>query len=139
MAADLFPHNYSGLAAALLDALDEIAPERRTEVLRETAHQLASDAGDLPDDPEARLDAIIQYLKSLGFISRWEKTDEGEYRLYTCNCPYHYVSQVHPETCQIDEFMLRELLNGKVVREEGKASDDSLCEYRIAWSVEEQG
>lgn len=137
MAADLFPHNYSGLAAALLDALEEIAPDRRTEFLKETAHQLAAGADDLPQQPEERLDAVTQYLKELGFISRWDSTEEGEYRLYICNCPYHYVAQIHPETCRIDKYMLDELLEGEVVREEGKASEDSLCEYSIVWSGEE--
>lgn len=137
MAADLFPTNYSGLASALLDSLDEnVEPETKDEVLEDTAHRLADGMDELPRDHSERLDAVIQYLKKLGFVSRWEKTEGGEYFFYTCNCPYHYVAQSHPETCKIDQFLLRELLNADLERVQGHASADALCGYRVHWRDE---
>jgi len=139
-AADLFPNNYSGLAAALLDSLQEIMdPEQQRRFLEETAHRLSSGAGELPEEPEARLDSVIDYLKRLGFVSRWEKASNSEnvYRLYICNCPYHYVAQSHPETCVIDEVILSDLLGTELQRIQGYARDDALCGYQVIWTVDE--
>jgi predicted ArsR family transcriptional regulator len=134
MAADLFPSNYAGLAGALLDAIEQLHPEQREEILEETAHQLASEAGPLPREPKQRLEVMSRFLKRLGFVSRWEKSEEdSSYYLHICNCPYHYVAQSHPETCKIDETMLKDLTGTDIERVEGHASENSLCSYKIEW------
>ncbi len=135
MAADLFPSNYSGLAAALLEAIEDISPEKRAEILKATAHELASGAGNMPREPEQRMEAIGRFLKRLGFVSRWEKDEDGDetYYLHICNCPYHYVAQSHPETCRIDEMMLQDLAETSIERVKGRASENSLCSYKIEW------
>lgn len=135
MAADLFPSNYSGLADALLEAIDDLATEKREDILEKTAHQLAAGAGSMPREPEQRMEAISRFLKRLGFVSRWEKNeDEDAYYLHICNCPYHYVAQSHPEACAIDKLMLQDLTGAPIERVEGRASENSLCSYKIAWS-----
>jgi predicted ArsR family transcriptional regulator len=136
MAADLFPSNYSGLASALLDALDQLEPEQRAKLIEETAHQLAADAGQLPTNPEQRLENIVRYMKKLGFVARWEKEETNDYRLYICNCPYHHVAQTHPETCRIDEVMIEDLAGTTPQRIRGHASESALCTYRLSWSEE---
>ncbi len=133
MAADLFPSNYSGLASALLDALETLTPEQRTQLLEETAHQLAADAGPLPTNPEQRLENIVRYMKKLGFVVRWEQKGDNDYRLYICNCPYHHVAQTHPETCRIDEIMIEDLAGIPPERVGGHASENALCAYRLSW------
>jgi predicted ArsR family transcriptional regulator len=134
MAADLFPSNYSGLADALLDAIDNLGPEQRQQIIEETAHQLATEAGNMPREPEQRMEAISRFLKRLGFVSRWERDEESQtYYLHICNCPYHYVTQSHPETCEIDELMLQDLAGTPIERIEGHASESSLCSYKIEW------
>lgn len=133
-AADLFPNNYSGLAAALLESLQAtVDPAKQRQLLEETAHRLSAGAGELPEEPEKRMDAIIGYLKKLGFVGRWEKTADKDYRLYICNCPYHYVAQTHPETCVIDEVLLRDLVGTDIQRIQGYARDDAICGYEITW------
>jgi len=133
-AADLFPTNYSGLANALLDALNNsLTPEKRTELLEVVGQQLASGAGELPRNHEKRLDQIIAYIKQLGFVARWERDAEGQYHILVCNCPYHYVAQFHPETCKIDEVMLAGLTGAKLIRTEGRASDEAFCNYQLVW------
>jgi predicted ArsR family transcriptional regulator len=136
MAADLFPSNYSGLAVAILDAVENITPKQREQILEETAHQLAAKAGNMPREPEQRLEAISRFLKRLGFVSRWEQDveEETKYYLHICNCPYHYVAQSHPETCEIDKAMLRDLTGTHVERVKGKAGTNSLCTYEIEWT-----
>jgi predicted ArsR family transcriptional regulator len=138
MAADLFPNNYSGLADALLRALNEnVDEEQREALLEKTAHKLSEGAEDLPEDREARLDGIVSYLKKLGFVSRWEETEAGEYNLYVCNCPYHYVAESHPEVCQIDRIMLGELTGARLERFQGHASNNALCGYQLHWDRDE--
>jgi len=134
MAADLFPSNYSGLADALLEAIDNLSPEQRQQIIEETAHQLATEAGNMPREPEQRMEAMSRFLKRLGFVSRWEKDEEEKkYYLHICNCPYHYVAKSHPEACQIDELMLEDLAGTPIERVEGHASENSLCSYKIEW------
>lgn len=134
-AADLFPNNYSGLAAALLNALQAHAtPEEREVFLKEAAEQLAAGIGELPQAPQQRMEALVKYLKQLGFITRWEPDENGngDY-LYVCNCPYHYVAQRYPEICKLDEYMLAHLVAGSVLeRLPGKAYEGELCRYRIS-------
>lgn len=135
MAADLFPSNYSGLAVALLDAVEEITPEQRNQILEETAHRLSAKAGSMPREPEQRLEAMARFLKRLGFVSRWEENEEEEtsYYLHICNCPYHHVTQFHPETCYIDKTMLQDLVGTHIERVKGKAGVNSLCTFKIDW------
>ncbi len=133
-AADLFPTNYSGLANALLDALNtSLTPEKRTELLETVGHQLAMGAGELPKDHEKRLDQIIAYIKQLGFVARWERDAGDQYHIFVCNCPYHYVAQTHPETCRIDEVMLSQLTGAKLIRSADRASEDAFCRYELVW------
>ncbi len=137
-AADLFPNNYSGLAGALLESLQEmLEPQKRAQLLEQTAHRLASGVTDLPVEPERRLDAIVSYLKRLGFVARWENTAGAKYLLHICNCPYHYVAQNHPELCLMDEMMLRELTGAELDRHPGHASDNAICTYEIFWPEKE--
>ncbi|MBN1260875.1 MAG: ArsR family transcriptional regulator [Anaerolineae bacterium] len=134
MAADLFPNNYSGLANALLEVLQkDVAPQERQRIIEGVARQLASGAGELPEAPEERLDSIISYIKQLGFVARWEKGHADDYHIYICNCPYHYVAQNHPETCTIDEIMLRSLTGAHLERIQGRASHNAICGYEVIW------
>ncbi|MBP8864481.1 MAG: ArsR family transcriptional regulator, partial [Anaerolineae bacterium] len=133
-AADLFPTNYSGLANALLEALDTSLPgESREELLAAVGRQLAAGAGDLPTDREKRLDQVIAYIKQLGFVARWERDEEGAYHIFVCNCPYHYVAHSHPEICRIDEVMLSQLTGAQLIRTEERASEDAFCKYELVW------
>lgn len=133
-AADLFPTNYSGLANALLEALDTSLPgESREELLATVGRQLAAGAGDLPTDHEKRLDQVIAYIKQLGFVARWERDEEGAYHIFVCNCPYHYVAHSHPEICRIDEVMLSQLTGAQLIRTEERASEDAFCKYELVW------
>ncbi len=132
-AADLFPNNYSGLASALLSALRaQMTPEQEQSILDSTAQVLAAQAGPLPESPDERMAALSAYLKQLGFVARWEKGN-GEYFLYVSNCPYQHVALDHPQTCRIDEQMIRLLTGGELSRSEGRASENAICTYKISW------
>lgn len=133
-AADLFPNNYSGLASALLDSMDEcLAPEERETVLREAAKRMVPDISELPEDRDARMSAVLQVMNQQGFVARWNKDDNDRYMIYVSSCPYHHVAQHHPETCQIDEDIIKLLTGAEPVRVQNLAQQGGLCIYEINW------
>ncbi len=136
-AADLFPNNYSGLATALLKALQcRTTPEECAALLQETAVQIIADVPPLPQAPAERMDALVSTLKQLGYITRWEPGKSPDHSfLYVCNCPYHYVANQAPEVCRLDEYMLARLLEGDTLeRLEGRAHKGELCRYRVTFA-----
>lgn len=134
-AADLFPNNYSGLATALLDTLEEaLPPEQREDLLAATAQRMAEEVGELPADPAQRVESVTAFLKKQGFVIRWEQDQEGRFLIHISNCPYHYVAQKHGETCAIDEMMLSHLFDGTLTRVEGHAHKGGVCTYAIELS-----
>ena len=136
-AADLFPNNYSGLATALLKALENRAtPQERDALLRDTATQLAAGLPPLPDEPTQRMETLVEQLTQLGFVTRWEPGDNAHQSiLYVSNCPYHYVAQHVPDICNLDHYMLSNLLkDNQLERLECKAHAGALCRYRITFT-----
>jgi len=133
-AADLFPTNYSGLAAAMLDTLKAcLPPEEQQHILRETAKRMVTAAGELPEDRDARMDRALAFMNQQGFVARWDKDEEGQYFIYISSCPYHHVAQSHAETCEIDETIIRELTDADPERTQALAARGGLCVYRIQW------
>lgn len=134
-AADLFPNNYSGLASALLDTIQECVPAEEREVLLErAAERIAARAGSLPDEPASRMESAVAFLNQQGYVSRWEESEEGDYLIYVSSCPYHHVSKNHGETCQIDQNMLQLLTGADVKRLKNEAKRGKLCVYAVHWS-----
>jgi predicted ArsR family transcriptional regulator len=134
-AADLFPNNYSGLASALLDTIQEcVPPEEREALLERAAERIAERAGNLPDEPEGRMESAVTFLNQQGYVSRWEKDEQGEFLIYVSSCPYHHVSKTHSETCQIDRTMLQLLTGAEVERLKNEAKKGKLCVYAVHWT-----
>ena len=134
-AADLFPNNYSGLASALLDSMDQcLEPEKRQAVLREAAKRMVPNVGDMPKSHEARMDVVIKVMNQQGFVSRWDMDEDGRYLIYVSSCPYHYVAQHHPKTCQIDEGIIQLLTGAEPVRIQTAAQQGGLCIYVVNWT-----
>lgn len=135
-AADLFPNNYSGLADALLDAIEEqIAPEERESLLDKAATRMIATIGKLPEQPDERMNRILTFLNQQGFVARWDKEQDGRYMIYISSCPYHYVAQKHNETCKIDELIIKKLTNAELTRVQGAAHQGTLCIYEVKWAT----
>ncbi|MCD4738618.1 MAG: ArsR family transcriptional regulator [Anaerolineae bacterium] len=137
MAADLFPSNYCGLAESLLVALECLEPEQRGAVFQAAGRHLVAGRAVLPEELAARLMYIGAYLRKLGFAPRWERDAAGRDQLHIYNCPYEHVASQHPELCQLDEVLLRELTAARVERLSGAAYEGSPCIYQITWPGEE--
>lgn len=134
-AADLFPNNYSGLAAALLVALEEtaVSEEHKQQFLTETATQMVGAIGPLPALPAERMNRLVAFLNRHGFVARWEETPEQHYHVYISGCPYHYVAQKHCAPCEIDALIIRQVSGGEPRRLQGHAHAGALCVYEIHW------
>ncbi|HQE92572.1 MAG TPA: ArsR family transcriptional regulator [Anaerolineae bacterium] len=134
-AADLFPNNYSGLAGAMLDALKVcMSPEEQQTFLRETAKWMVADVGNRPTDRDTCMDSALAFMNQHGFVARWDKNREGRYFIYVSGCPYHHVAQAHTETCQIDQFIIKQLTGAEPQRTQGTAQQGGLCVYEVIWN-----
>lgn len=132
-ADDLFPHGYDELARRLVGEVKETMGE---EQLRAMFHRIAADlAAEAPPAEkgqrfEDRLDQVAEYLDAQGFLSRWEKTDEG-YLLINVNCPYRQVARDHPEVCILDVDLLERLLGVKPQRQKSMRAGDAACTFLL--------
>jgi len=131
-AADLFPNNYSGLASALLNAINECAdPEDSALMMEKAAEHMADRADQLPDDPEDRISSVTNFLNQQGYVARWEKQEPRRYHIIISSCPYHHVSKQRNEPCTIDYHMIQLLLGTDVDRLQNEAKTSGLCVYEV--------
>jgi predicted ArsR family transcriptional regulator len=132
-ADDLFPQSYGDLARYLVTEVKEtIGVEETREILRRVADRLAKEAPPPAEDQsfEDRLVQVIEFMEGQGFISHWEKTDEG-YVLTNINCPYRRVTQEHEDLCIMDTTLLNELLDVEPERLGDLHSGDDGCKFLI--------
>ena len=133
-AADLFPNNYSGLASALLDSIREcVSQDDQDEIMEKAARRMTENVAALPEKLDDRLSSAVTFLNQQGYTSRWAKDADGDYMIYVSSCPYHHVSQDHPETCQMDAHIINLLTGGEVTRILTDAKEGGLCVYKVYW------
>ena len=108
--------NLAGLGRALLRALPQ-REAQRGQALRRVAGQLL--AQDAPVTPKrsgggaARLAAAVRSLEPQGYKPRWEARP-GSPQVVLGHCPFAAIIAEHPELCQVDAYMLEELLGAPV-------------------------
>lgn len=128
-ADDLFPQSYGDLARYLLSEIKEsMGPEETKAILRRIAERIASQAPPPYEGQtfEERIDQITVFLDDMGFLFRWEKTDEG-YVLTNVNCPYRLVTREHPEMCAMDSILIERLLGVKPQQQSWLRTGDASC------------
>ena len=132
-ADDLFPQSYGELARYLVSEVKETVGEEETEaIFARVADRVASNAPPpIPgQDFEGRLTQVIDFMEEQGFISRWEKTDEG-YVITNINCPYRSVSREHDEVCIMDTQILNQLLNVMPQRMTSMQAGETSCRFLL--------
>jgi predicted ArsR family transcriptional regulator len=65
------------------------------------------------NNPTKRLYSTIRTLNRMNYQAHWEAHGEHP-RIMLGHCPYSALVNQHPEICQIDEFVLEELLDTPV-------------------------
>jgi len=132
-ADELFPQSYGDLARYLVSVVKETLGEEETrEIFRRIADRLAQEAPPAIEGQsfEERLDQVVEFMKTQGFISRWEKTDAG-YILTNVNCPYRRVTQEHGEVCILDTTLINRLLNVEPQRITSMKEGDTTCSFLL--------
>ncbi len=132
-ADELFPHGYGELARRLVSEVKETVGEEEVQAMfGRIAANLAAEAPppEKGQSFEERLGDVSEFLEGQGFLSRWEKTDEG-YVLTNVNCPYRRVSQDHSEVCMLDLELIRRLLNVEPERLESMRGGDAACSFLL--------
>lgn len=129
---ELFPTNYHGLADHLLEEIKAVLGEDELqEILRRIGAKLAAEVPNIADLPlPERMVKVIDFMASKGFISQWEKVQDG-YVLHQFNCPYRRVAREHSEVCQMDTALISALLGVEPKRIHGTASSGGYCTYLI--------
>jgi len=97
--------NLSTLADALLS---EAGSGFRPEAM---AKHLAGESS-LSGQPLAkRLNLVIEKVNRMNYHARWEAGSQGP-RILFGHCPYASIIEKHPELCQMDAALLKELFGG---------------------------
>lgn len=139
-ADDLFPKNYAGLAQMILEHLESTGGEER---VREAfaARRLRMEEELLPRaegrDLEGRIAALAASQDEAGYMTEWEKCEDGSFLLREHNCAICKIARRFPQACANELEMIENVTGGDVTREEHMAAGDSTCAYRIRPRVEE--
>ena len=132
-AVKLFPQRHDAIAEGMLTELKAMLPTDQVRaVFLRIAEKTADEApAPLPDQLVAdRLDQVAHFLTERGYNARWETQNE-QYELHICNCPYVGIADRHHELCLMDQALMQNLLPG-VVRYETRALNGTAhCTYII--------
>jgi predicted ArsR family transcriptional regulator len=131
-AADMFPNNYQGLAAGLLDQLKaSLPPDKVDEILAGVAKEMTN-AAMVPDAPiEIRLDHAVAFLNSNGYTAAWSRGRDG-HLLSVINCPYEQISCSNADVCKMDKKLIEGLVGVPAERVTWRWEDDGEgCSYFV--------
>ena len=132
-ADELFPQSYGKLAHHLVSEVkDTLGAQETQAIFRRVADRIADDAPSPMEGQtfEERLEQVCGFLEDLGFIIRWEKSDDG-YTLTNINCPYREVSRTHGELCIMDTELIGQLLDVKPKRLSHLRQGDAPCTFLL--------
>jgi predicted ArsR family transcriptional regulator len=132
-ADELFPQSYGELARQLVSEVkDTLGEEETQKIFRRIADRIAKE-GPQPVEGqsfEERLSRVTEFLELQGFLSRWEKTDEG-YVLTNINCPYRRITRDHDEVCIMDTTLINQLLGVDPQRISNMRTGDAACRFLL--------
>jgi predicted ArsR family transcriptional regulator len=138
-AQDLFPADYNGFAAAILEAVaavggddlvEEVFAARRRQLgarLRERLDERMAPDASLAD--RVRELAVIQ--DGAGYLAEAIVGADGSIRLREHNCAIFHLASNAGACCDNELAMFGEVLGVEVVRESHIAAGDRSCTYRV--------
>ncbi len=138
-AQDLFPADYDGFAAGLIEAIasvgggdlvEEVFAARRQQLGVKFRERLATRlAPDAPLADRVRELAIIQ--DAAGYLAEATVSGDGTVRLREHNCAIFHIAQQTNSCCEAELALFRDVLGVEVERESHIASGDRSCTYRV--------
>jgi predicted ArsR family transcriptional regulator len=130
---ELFPKRYVRLTSRLLDEIKGRLPEEViSEIFAGVVDTVLSDhRGEFEHLPlEERLDYLVELLSDEGFLSTWERTDNG-YRLVEYSCPYLSIGSAHAEVCNFDTQLMTGVLQLQVQQDSCMLMGAKCCQFTI--------
>lgn len=131
---ELFPKRYARLSTRLLEELKRRFP---SEVVRDLFQNVVDDIVDERRDEfegldfEDRLTFLIDLLADEGFLARWEKGEDGHYRLIEYSCPYISLGKEHTEICTFDKELIVAVMGTEVEQHGCMLTGSHCCEFTI--------
>lgn len=111
-----FPKSYVEFSAIVLDQLKQILGSEKLKPFFEEIGLDFADRNRLDrrqrNSPN-RLNYVVENLNEQGYIIE-KKIIDKETVLVNYHCPYHYLSTMNPEVCNLDLAMLETLTEGEV-------------------------
>ena len=127
-------HNLDNLVDILLQELTESAsPQEQYTFLAKVARRLAKTSRPEGKNLTQRFYQAIQKLSEMNYQARWEARPKTPLVIFN-HCPYAAVLHKHPELCQMDIFLLENLLGSSVTqiaRRERTNQGVSHCIFKV--------
>lgn len=130
---EAFPRRYSWFAELLLQTLEgKLGQEELATQLAEIGTKLATT---LPpataDSPEARIQALAEIMRELGYDSVSQATNSGLPRIVATNCIFHQLAARFPEVCELDLALMSKYVGEPVTHEECMVRGGTQCRFRF--------
>jgi len=130
-----YPKQYDALANALLDEVRACyGSHGLQQIVRGAASRLAvaADGHEVSVDgsPDARVNGIVELLRSRGVVADWERDGEA-YLLHERTCPYPEVARRNSVACAMDVAQVRELAGMEAKLTACLVRGDACCTYRL--------
>jgi predicted ArsR family transcriptional regulator len=132
-ALERFPARYIQFSDRLLAELKtSLAPDALEAMFERMAETVTAEhRARLAGKPvEEKLPILIEILGQEGFMARWNSTGEL-ISLIEYNCPYVHIGQRHPEVCQIDEAIIRRVLDADIQKTTCVLTGGEHCEFVV--------
>jgi len=109
---------YSMPRAALGDNLSALSEVLLTEAgssvrVEALAKRLAGESNIKSQPAAKRLNLVVEKLNQMNYHARWEAGPQGP-RIIFGHCPYASIIRKHPELCQMDTALLKELFGDEM-------------------------
>jgi predicted ArsR family transcriptional regulator len=130
----LFPRAYDDLAREILEQMQKHFGDGAVEsVFAARANalidQLKTECRGLTF--EQRLKHLVRAINIKGYVADMRRQKDGSYRLTQRNCPTESIAMSHPQLCEEELRIYREVLACDVIRECKISSGAQTCGYKI--------
>lgn len=105
--------------------LQEGEKDKKSQQLKMVANQMVAKFPLDKINPTRRLYSSMHILNQMNYQAHWEAHVENP-RIILGHCPYNTLHETHPEICQMDGYILEELL-GAPVRQVEKLFPNEKC------------
>ncbi|HJU49170.1 MAG TPA: HTH domain-containing protein, partial [Pseudogulbenkiania sp.] len=131
---EVFPRRYSWFAELLLQTLEgQLGQEGLVTQLAEIGTRLAATLPpSMANDPQARIRALADIMRELGYDARPQDAGSGLPRIVATNCIFHHLAARFPEVCELDLALMSTYVGEPVTHEECMVRGGTCCRFRFA-------